>query len=185
MEHEPHTEPAASGDPSDAERRAIDAALNFLSYRPRTGREVRRKLAERGFSEGTIQAAMERLGAVGLVDDEAFIGAFVRDRIAHRPMGVRRMAQELYIKGVPREVALPVIERVLATEETSERALAERVVAKRLRAPPRSPAELAIFRRRLRDHLVRRGFDLAVVQGVLEAAFTAGGAIEDGEVGGV
>ncbi len=80
---------------------------------------------------------------------------------------------------------MPVIERVLATEETSERALAERVVAKRLRAPPRSPAELAIFRRRLRDHLVRRGFDLAVVQGVLEAAFTAGGAIEDGEVGGV
>ncbi len=101
-------------------------------------------------------------------------------------MGVRRMVQELYLKGVPREVALPVIERVLATEETSERrALAERVVTKKLRSPPRSPAEQAIFRRRLRDHLIRRGFDLAVVQGVLEAAFPAGGAIEDGEAGAV
>ncbi len=180
MEPEANAAEAASADLSDAERRAIDAALTFLSYRPRTDREVRRKLADRGFSEDTVEVAMERLGAVGLVDDEAFIGAFVRDRIAHRPMGVRRMVQELYLKGVPRDIALPVILQVLDVEETSERTLAERVVAKKLQSPPRSASQLPIFRRRLRHHLLRRGFDLAIVHGVLEAAFPPRGAI-DGE----
>jgi len=93
----------------EVERRAIDAALNFLSYRQRTGQEVERKLASRGFSEQTIGSAMRRLGAVGLVDDEAFVGAFARDRIAHRPMGMRRMVRELYMKGIAREVSEPVI----------------------------------------------------------------------------
>lgn len=180
MEREAYPEPA-SGDLSDAERRAIDAALTFLSYRPRTDREVRRKLAERGFAEGTIETAMERLCAVGLVDDEAFIGAFVRDRIAHRPMGVRRMAQELYLKGVPRDVGVPAIHRVLDAEETSERDLAERVVTKKLESPPKAAAQLAVFRRRLRHHLLRRGFDHAVVRDVLAAALPSGGVFEDGE----
>ncbi len=180
MEREAYPEPA-SGDLSDAERRAIDAALTFLSYRPRTDREVRRKLAERGFAEGTIETAMQRLGAVGLVDDEAFIGAFVRDRIAHRPMGVRRMAQELYLKGVPRDVGVPAIHRVLDAEETSERDLAERVVAKKLESPRKATAQLAVFRRRLRHHLLRRGFDLAVVRDVLEAALPSGRTVQSGD----
>jgi len=115
----------------ETERRAIDAALNFLAYRQRTGLEVRRKLESRGFGDETIEAAMRRLGAVGLIDDEAFIGAYVRDRIAHRPMGIRRMIRELYVKGIPRDVALPVIQRMLDEEHTDERALAERVVAKK------------------------------------------------------
>ena len=87
---------------------ALDAALNYLSYRQRTEYEVRRKLIDRGFGEEIIEGAMKRLEAVGLVDDDAFIAAYVRDRVAHRPMGVRRMAQELYAKGISRDAALPV-----------------------------------------------------------------------------
>lgn len=174
MSDEPREGPNVPDDVGEAERRAVDAALNFLSYRPRTAREVRRKLLERGFSDVVVEAAMSRLTAVSLVDDEAFIGAYVRDRITHRPMGVRRMAQELYVKGIPRDVAVPVIARVLAEEKTSERAMAERVVAKKLPALPRSPSAAAAFRRRLRDHLLRRGFDLAVVREVMEAAHEEG-----------
>jgi regulatory protein len=133
-------------------RRAIDAALNFLSYRQRTGREVRRKLVDRGFSEEAIEATMRRLGAVGLVDDEAFVGAYVRDRIAHRPMDVRRMVQDLYAKGIAREVSAPVIEEVLTLRSRSQNE--------------------AVLRRRLRDHLIRRGFDTRVVSEVVDELFS-------------
>lgn len=155
----------------EAERRAIDAALNFLSYRQRTGQEVRRRLSERGFSERTVEAAMRRLTGVGLVDDEAYVAAYVRDRIAHRPMGVRRMVQELYLKGVSREAALPVIEEVFRDEDTDERALAERVVERKRRTLTRG-GDKAVTRRRLREHLIRRGFGGHIVRDVVDEMFS-------------
>jgi SOS response regulatory protein OraA/RecX len=143
-------ESTASDVSEEAARRAIDAALNFLSYRQRTGREVHRKLAER---------------------DEAFVAAYVRDRIAHRPMGVRRMIQELYLKGIAREVALPVIEETLREEETDERTLAERVVAKKRRTLKSKTRDEAVLRRRLRDHLIRRGFETRVAKDAVDTLF--------------
>lgn len=172
MDREQIEESVVSGISEETERRAIDAALNFLSYRQRTGFEVRRKLASRGFSEATIESALGRLSAVGLVDDEAFVGAYVRDRIAHRPMGIRRMAQELYVKGIPRDVALPVIERILEEEDTGERALADRVVAKKAGGVSGEPGDVALAKRRVRDQLLRRGFDSRVVRDVVEELFS-------------
>lgn len=171
MDEGARDESTASDVSEEAARRAIDAALNFLSYRQRTGREVRRKLVERGFSAEVIEAALARLTAVRLVDDEAFVAAYVRDRIAHRPMGVRRMIQDLYLKGIAREVALPVIEETLREEETDERALAERVVAKKRRTLKSKTRDEAVLRRRLRDHLIRRGFEARVAKDAVDALF--------------
>lgn len=153
---------------ADLEREAVDAALNFLSYRPRTRREVRRRLMERGYADEIIERALGRLSAVGLIDDEAFVAAYVRDRIAHRPMGVRRMVQELYRKGIPREVSTPVIELVLAEEDTDERALAQRVVARKGRTRGARMLEER-ERRKLVDHLIRRGFELRVAREAADA----------------
>lgn len=164
----------------DLERRAVDVALNFLSYRQRTGHEVRRKLSDSGFSEATVEAALRRLRAVGLVDDEAFVAAYVRDRIAHRPMGVRRMVQELYLKGIPREVAAPVIEQVLRDECTDERTLAERVAARKVGGRSGEHRDPAVLRKRVRDHLLRRGFDPRIVRDVVDAVLPARGRATDG-----
>jgi len=163
----------------EAQRRAVDAALNFLAYRQRTGQEVKRKLASRGFSEQTIEAAMRRLTAVGLVDDRSFVGAYVRDRIAHRPMGVRRMIKELYVKGVPREVSVSVIEEVFQDEHTDERGLAERVVEKKRRTLATRAGDEAVLRRRLRDHLVRRGFGGPLVGDVVNSLFRESDNVDD------
>ena len=111
-------------------------------------------------------------GAVGQVDDEAFVGAYVRDRIAHRPMGVRRMVQDLYAKGISREVSAPVIEDVLRDEDTDERTLAEQVVEKKRRTLASRSQNEAVLRRRLRDHLIRRGFDTRVVSEVVDELFS-------------
>jgi regulatory protein len=148
--------------------RALDAALNYLSYRQRTGHEVRRKLIERGFDDETVEAALRRLENVGLVDDESFVAAYVRDRIAHRPMGVRRMAQELYVKGIRREQAIPLIEAALGHEGTNELELARRVAERKGASLRRRDDELALSRKRLRDHLLRRGFDSRVIQAALD-----------------
>ena len=53
--------------------KALDAALNFLSYRQRTGHEVRRKLVERGFDAETIDAAhWLHSGDIASLDEEGY-----------------------------------------------------------------------------------------------------------------
>lgn len=146
----------------------MDAALAFLSYRPRARREIQRKLANRGFDDSTIEAALGRLDKVGLVNDLVFIETYVRDRIANRPMGIRRMVQELYLKGIPREKTLPVIERVLGEENVGEPALAQRAADKRF-ASLRDDADRRATRRRLSGYLSRRGFDREVIREVVDA----------------
>ena len=163
----------------EVDRRAIDAALNFLSYRQRTGQEVERKLASRGFSEQAIGSAMRRLGAVGLVDDEAFVAAFVRDRIAHQPMGVRRMVRDLYQKGIAREVSEPVILKVFQDENTDERELARRVIEKKRRTLASRSGDVRILRRRFRDHLIRRGFGGRLVSDVVNELFSENDSVDD------
>jgi SOS response regulatory protein OraA/RecX len=86
-------------------------------------------------------------------------------------MGVRRMIQELYQKGISREVALPVIEETLREEETDERTLAERVVAKKRRTLKLKTRDEGVLRRRLRDHLIRRGFETRVAKDAVDTLF--------------
>lgn len=102
---------------------------------------------------------LSRLEELRLIDDAAFIELYVRDRIRNRPMGVRRMASELWAKGVPRDISIPAIERVLREEGTDERALARRVAENRYAALRDGDDRTA--RRRLLAHLGRRGFPSA------------------------
>jgi SOS response regulatory protein OraA/RecX len=89
------------------------------------------------------------------------------------------MIRELYLKGISREVADKVIEEVLQGENTDERALAERVVEKKRRTLSRAGEE-RVLRRRLRNHLIRRGFDGPVVRDVLDDVFSADDGSRDG-----
>ncbi|MGD2216050.1 MAG: RecX family transcriptional regulator, partial [Gemmatimonadales bacterium] len=73
---------------------------------------------------------------------------------------------------IAREVALPVIEETLREEETDERTLAERVVAKKRRTLKSRPQDERVLRRRLRDHLIRRGFDTRVAKDAVDALFS-------------
>ena len=174
MTEETREAAASPSGTEEATRAAVDAALNFLSYRQRTEHEVRRKLVDRGFGEETIEAAMTRLEDVGLVDDVAFIGAYVRDRIAHRPMGMRRMTQELRVKGITRDAAIPIIEEALREEGTDERSMARRVAEKKCPSLLARAEDRQVQRRRLREYLLRRGFSSRVIQEVVDEMLPRG-----------
>lgn len=159
----------AGSDREDAEPvgEAIDAALHYLSYRPRARQEVRRKLEDRGFSAPVIEAVLERLEALDLIDDAGFVELWVRDRVARRPTGIRRLLSELYYKGISRELASPIIQRVLREEGTSERELAKRAARVRYRAL--SDPDDRVVRRKLYGHLSRRGFPSGIARDVVRA----------------
>lgn len=144
--------------------RAREAALSLLSHRPRSAAELRRRLARKGFDAEVVDACVEALGGVGVVDDAAFAESLVRDRVRLRPQGRRRIRQELRARGVDEETASAAIDEVMEGEDASEIDLARAAAA---RWKPRPGEERDRARRRLHAFLARRGFGGDAVRTVL------------------
>ena len=81
----------------------LEAALRFLEARQRSVGEVRRRLATAGYREDLVTGAIERLGDLGVLDDEAFAAQWVESRDRARPRGERALQAELRQKGISSE----------------------------------------------------------------------------------
>lgn len=152
---------------ADADVRVRDAALNLLSHRARSRRELRTRLRQKGFTKDRIDACMDRLEQRGLLDDAAVAAAFVRDRLRHRPRGTARLVTELRAKGVDGDTALETVERVFEDEGANDLALALETAEGWVRRQgtalvtalaAEQGAERDKARRRLHGYLARRGF---------------------------
>lgn len=152
---------------ADADIRVRDAALNLLSHRARTRRELKTRLRQKGFEAERLDACLDRLEQRGLLDDGAVAAAFVRDRLRHRPRGKARLAAELRAKGLDPHTAVDTIDRVFDDEGASDADLAveaaegwvrrQGTTAVRALAGEAGPSRDKA-RRRLHGYLARRGF---------------------------
>ncbi len=140
----------------DSAEVAYNRALDFLSYRPRSRREIEVYLKRHKVSPTAIQTAIDRLMGAGLLDDEAFARYWVENREAFRPRGLRALRFELRRKGVPDTVIDKAIEGI------DEPKSAYRAACKRARRL--SGLDYKVFSRRLGGFLKRRGFDYDVVK---------------------
>ncbi|HUG15775.1 MAG TPA: regulatory protein RecX [Thermomicrobiales bacterium] len=141
--------------------RATEAALTFVSYRPRSEREVRDRLRRRAYPPAAIDYAIEKLRGWRYLDDKGFAEFWVENRVEHSPRGRRALASELAAKGVDRTVAGEVLDNA----ELNEEAAALELARKRLRSLANLDPQTR--RRRLSDYLARRGYGWDVVRPVL------------------
>jgi len=149
---------------ADAVLRAKAVALNYIAYRPRTEREVRRKLAEKGFSDDFIAPVIERLYALGYLDDAAYARNYAHARYANKGYGPQRIRTELLRRGVNRALVDATVDELTATSDPLEaaRSYAEKRW-QRLAGETDSRKRL----KKLSDFLVRRGFTYDTVRRVL------------------
>jgi len=157
-------QPAAACVATNDERsRAREAALRLLSVRARSEGELFDRLRRKGFTEELAAAVVGSLAEVGLVDDEAFARAWADERVRLRPVGPRRLTQELLSKQINRELAGRVVEETF--REHSEFDLARRVLEKKTRVSGGVGDRKS--RARLHSFLIRRGFSYEVASVVL------------------
>src|SRR5439155_26551723 len=71
----------------DAEQQAVDRALNYLSYRPRSRAEVRRYLRRKETPSDIIKAALARLDRLDFVHDRAFPAFWIEHPEPFNPRG--------------------------------------------------------------------------------------------------
>lgn len=135
-----------------SENEAKNVALKFLSFRRRTEREIKDKLKSKGFEEKTITKTVDKLKGYDLINDLEFAAAWVKERLAHKPRGKKLLKQELWKKGVQKDIIDQVIEELCQDEDKSASKLLQKI-KKRYRN-----FEPEVARRRMLSLLLRRGF---------------------------
>ncbi len=148
----------------EARFRAQRLAVNYLSYRPRSSREITRHLARKGFGKDLARIVAQNLEKAGLINDAQFAAMFVRDRIKRRPVGRALLRRSLHEKGIAPQIVEQVLNHALSDETQQE--AARELASKRLRLHQSSFAKLdtAHKKKRLLEYLLRRGFsnDVAI-----------------------
>jgi len=148
-----------------------DHALNLLTARAYTARNLRRKLVQKGFAAADSDAAIERLLGNGLLDDSRYAAQFARGRLLGPGASRRRIRQQLYQRGIPAELADAAIETVIQEESVDLDAVVEKDARKKLAAL--AGLDQLVIKRRLYAHLARHGYDLDEINTVLKKVMKA------------
>ncbi|MCC7164932.1 MAG: regulatory protein RecX [Anaerolineae bacterium] len=135
---------------------ARDKALSFLAVRPRSEQELRRRLAQKKYSEEIITQVIARLGDVELVNDRDFAKFWVENREGFKPRSKRALQYELRQKGVSNEEIARAVKKVDEGESAYRAAYSKALRYKELDAKT--------FREKLSGFLARRGFDYTVTR---------------------
>ena len=84
-------------------KKAVRSALNILGYADNTEKKLREKLSHKGYDPASVDFAVDYVKNMGALNDSRFIDIEVR-RLAERKLyGIRRITQELFVKGFSRE----------------------------------------------------------------------------------
>jgi regulatory protein len=145
--------PPSTSEPS-REEQARALCLRLLTARSRSRAELLGQLTKRGYPDTVSTQVLDRLAAVGLVDDADFAEQWVRSRRARAGKGKRALAAELHAKGVGKDVITAALAGI---DAAAEQVRAEELVRAKLRRETLSGDDARITRR-LVGMLARRGY---------------------------
>lgn len=144
----------------DEMRSAKEKAMDYLAAAEQTGGMLRQKLLRR-YGEEAVEAAVERMTELGLVNDLDYSRRFAADAVNLRCYPRRRIAMELQKKGVPEEI---IAEALTDVTEEAEVESACRLLQKQYLA------KLGNYRERdkVKAALQRRGFGHQTIRAAVE-----------------
>lgn len=142
-------------------KKAISYAFLLLKYRMRSQQELRGRLLRKKFPEDITEACLAFLRDKHFINDEDFARAWVESRIK-KPLGLRRIRQELKIKGIKEEF---IRQAEALLNDYNEEKVVLALARKRLNRSLHEPKEK--IRQRLYNYLVLRGFSPDTVLEVL------------------
>jgi regulatory protein len=167
----PSTSESPQADSASREEQARALCLRLLTARARTRAELAGQLAKRGYPDDVSALVLDRLTAVGLVDDEDFAEQWVRSRRVNAGKGRRALASELRTKGIDDDVIAAALEDI---DSDAERSRAEQLVADKLRRERLTDdADDVKVTRRLVGMLARRGYGQSMAFDVVKVALAS------------
>ena len=141
---------------TSASQRCLDAAYRYLSYRPRSEGEVRKRLSQHNFASEQVETAIARLKEQKLIDDLAFAEFWKHSRLSFRPKSKRLIARELRGK----RVAADIVDEIM--KDIDDELNAYTIGCSRM--PFLADLDYPRFRQRLSNYLSYRGFSHQVIR---------------------
>ncbi|PIS09444.1 hypothetical protein COT75_01440 [Candidatus Beckwithbacteria bacterium CG10_big_fil_rev_8_21_14_0_10_34_10] len=148
-------------------------ALNFLSFRPRSKKEINDYLDKKLYPLQSIELKIKtklkkriikKLEKIDLIDDSKFASWWVGQRLQFRPKGKAILRAELFKKGVEGKIVDQALTKISLKDSFS---MARKVVSKKKRLF--KGMEEKKLRQKLIDSLLRRGFEFELVKKVIDA----------------
>lgn len=149
-----------------------ERALGLLAVRPRSRRELERRLLAARFESQEVADVLARLERVGLVDDAAFARQYAEHRFGSRKEGARAVLSGLRAAGIAPDLAESILEDAPDDEEDRALDLVRGRAAKLTGVPP----EKAFAR--LSSLLMRRGYRPEIARSATRKALAL--ELEDG-----
>jgi regulatory protein len=141
----------------DTREVVYQSALRLLGYKARTVAEVRKRLVDKGFPEGSIEEVLEKLKENHLLDDRQYAQLWTEDRAVYHPRSRRMMRWELLGKGVAQDEVEAALSTVCSDED-----LAYGAANKAIKRWKNLPVD--DFRKKCSDFLARKGFSYDIVR---------------------
>ncbi len=151
---------------------AKEIAYKFLSYKPRTQKEVEEKLRLKGFPEDIISKVIDDIKRYGFINDLEYARNFLLNRLRSKTLGKIALKQILLSKGIPNET----IEQVLAERENliNEFEIALELAKKKLKqikSSKKKKRDKNEQKRKIYEFLARRGFTWDTINHVINTIF--------------
>lgn len=139
-------------------------AYSFLGYKPRSKKEVYKKLKENKISENAIDEILKLLTEQKYIDDSAYARLYIESKLSSKPSGRKLVKLKLLEKGIDKETADKVMDEIFNEEDEFESA--KKLLAKYIKKL-KSDNE---FERRKKcfSYLISRGFDFDTANKVLK-----------------
>ncbi len=148
----------------------LNKLYRLISIRARSEKEIRDYLRVKGkglrgkkieINDKMIEYLIDTLKQQNLINDLGFAKAWVESR--SRKKGMRVIRQELFQKGIDREIVSSIMGQVSSIEEQKT---AEKLLEKKLRVWKNLPN--LEFKKKAYDFLLRRGFEYGIVKDAIE-----------------
>ena len=106
---------------SDEERaaKAYDALLTYLTASPRSEKECKEKLYQKGYRKGEVEAALERAKKYRYIDDEEYVKAFLsyyKDKYGKKKLSYKLTAE----KGIDKDIVDRLLDEAISDVEEEE-----------------------------------------------------------------
>jgi len=145
--------------------KAYTATLRYVTIRQRSEWEVALYLQRKGVGSTVAKDIIERLRALGLLDDASFARAWVANRRLLKATNKQRLGQELRQK----HVSNTIIDMVLAEDDTDESVVLRDLITKKRQIPRYRDDKL-----KLMQYLARQGYGYEQVKAAILQADEGG-----------
>lgn len=149
------------------EVRAENVSMHALTRRGMSRWELEKTLLSRELDGEVVEAELDRLEGVGLLDDAALAETFVRTQHDRKGLGRGAITAELRRRHIDQEHIDAALEQV---DDDDEQSRATELAVKR--AGQLSSYDLETAKRRLHGFLSRKGYSSSVVRAAIDEALS-------------